>query len=428
MNFSMSSLLDANQYPTTPEATVVPARANTTQALSIASFEEYDNSELEVISIAKGRTPFMHTLTSLGRWLNGWNYKTMWVNEKITTNFPEHKWKERDEFNDFFDVNADALVGDTTIVLTSTAGLYGWLLIRNVTTNEQMRIVSVTNATDIVVERAVGTVAAVAVTAATDNLIVLSSASEKGQASLNSFYVANQERSNYFQKFLTTSSEEDFDILANKINGWEEVITEKSVQHALEIEKAMMFGQKASSTDPVTGKVYYTMEWMIENAKRGWTNDISGALSRTTLEEALQAPLKYTKDGSFKKIVICGSKVRSAIGTLFEDRLQTTQIKDIDLTFDSIKINQWTFVFVDHPMLDAASGYEDIMFIVDPSFLKVIYPKGVNPIDNVGFNGKTRLIVNQATKTFAFCEFSLVTYMTMENTNSNAFAAIKVTA
>jgi|GEM_PF-4027012 hypothetical protein len=67
MNFSMSSLLDANQYPTTPEATVVPARANTTQALSIASFEEYDNSELEVISIAKGRTPFMHTLTSLGR-------------------------------------------------------------------------------------------------------------------------------------------------------------------------------------------------------------------------------------------------------------------------------------------------------------------------------------------------------------------------
>jgi|GEM_PF-6412782 hypothetical protein len=82
-----------------------------------------------------------------------------------------------------------------------------------------MRIVSVTNATDIVVERAVGTVAAVAVTAATDNLIVLSSASEKGQASLNSFYVANQERSNYFQKFLTTSSEEDFDILANKING-----------------------------------------------------------------------------------------------------------------------------------------------------------------------------------------------------------------
>jgi len=420
--------LDVNGMPTTPMSTVVPARANTTQALSISSYEEYDNSELEVISIAKGRTPFLHTLTNLGRGLNGGNYKTMGVNEKTTSNFPEHKWKERDEFNDFFDVAADALVGATTLVFTSTAGLYAGLLLRNTTTNEQVRITSITNTTTIEVQRAVGTVAAVAVTAATDNFIVLSSASEKGQASLNSFYVANQDRSNYFQKFLTTSSEEDFDILSNKIGGGEQVITEKSVQHALEIEKAMLFGQKSAGTDPTSWKAYYTMEGLIENAKRWWTNDISGALSRTTLEEALQTPLKYTKDGSYKKIAICGSKVRGAIGNLFENRLQTTQIKDIDLTFQSIKINQWEFIFIDHPMLDAASGYEDIMFVVDPSFLKVIYPTGTNPISNVGFNGKTRLIVNQANKTFAYEEFSLVTYMTMENTNSNAFAAIKITA
>jgi len=244
--------LDVNGMPTTPMSTVVPARANTTQALSISSYEEYDNSELEVISIAKGRTPFLHTLTNLGRGLNGDNYKTMGVNEKTTSNFPEHKWKERDEFNDFFDVAADALVGATTLVFTSTAGLYAGLLLRNTTTNEQVRITSITNTTTIEVQRAVGTVAAVAVTAATDNFIVLSSASEKGQASLNSFYVANQDRSNYFQKFLTTSSEEDFDILSNKIGGGEQVITEKSVQHALEIEKAMLFGQKSAGTDPTS--------------------------------------------------------------------------------------------------------------------------------------------------------------------------------
>lgn len=415
-------------YPAAPLSTAVPTRANTTQAASLASFEEYDNSELEVISIAKARTPLMHTLTNLGRGLNWGNYKVIGVNEKITSNFPEHKWKERDEFNDFYDANGDALSWATTIVMTSTAWLYAGLLIRNTVTNEQMRIVSITNATDIVVERGVGTVAAAAVTAATDNFIVLSSASTKGQASLNSFYVANQDRSNYFQKFLTTSSEEDFDVLAYKIGWGEQVITEKSIQHALEIEKAMMFGQKKASTDPVTWKAYYTMEGLVENCKRGWTNDISGALSRSTLEEALQSPLKYTKDGSYKKLIICGSKVRSAISALFEGRLQTTQIKDVDLTFESIKINQGEFIFVDHPMLDSQSGYEDIAFVADPSFLKVIYPEGKNPIDNIGMNGKTRLIINQATKTFAFVEFSLVTYMTMENSNSNAFAALKITA
>jgi len=47
----------------------------------------------------------------------------------------------------------------------------------------------------------------------------MSSAASKGQSALNSFFVANQERSNYFQKFLTTFSEEDFDVLSYKING-----------------------------------------------------------------------------------------------------------------------------------------------------------------------------------------------------------------
>ena len=62
--------LNTNGYPTTPESTNVPARVNATQAAAQSSFEEYNNSELEVISIAKGRTPFMHTLINLGRGLN----------------------------------------------------------------------------------------------------------------------------------------------------------------------------------------------------------------------------------------------------------------------------------------------------------------------------------------------------------------------
>jgi len=49
------------------------------------------------------------------------------------------------------------------------------------------------------------------------------------------------------------------------------------------------------------------MEGVIENCKRGWSNDISASLTRITLEEALTNPLKYTKDGSYKKIVLCGT-------------------------------------------------------------------------------------------------------------------------
>jgi len=423
----ISYAVDANQYPAAPESTVVPARANTTQATSIASYEEYDNSELEVISIARGRTPFLHTLINLGRGLSWGDYKTMGVNEMISQNFPEFKWRERDEFKDTFVVSTQSLLASTLLKVASTVGLYKGLLLRNTTTNEQFRITAIVNATDLTVQRGVGTVAA-ADMEVDDEVIVLSSAATKWESGLDSFFVANQDRSNYFQKFLTTASVDDFDVLSNKINGWEDIVTEKTIQHSLEMEKAVLFGQKKSSADPVTWKAFYTMEGVLENAKRGWTNDISAALTNLTLEEALQSPLKYTKDGSYKKIVLCGSKVRSTISALFETRLRVTQIKDVDLTFESLKINQWEFIFVEHPMLDESSGYEKTMFVLDPSFLKVVYPTGNNPIDNAWFNGKTRFIINQSTKTFSHIEFSLVTYMSMMNSNSNSCAAIKIVA
>jgi len=426
MAFAVNNFaVNAWGYPASPQSTNVPARANATQAAAQTSFEEYNNSELEVISIAKGRTPFMHTLINLGRWLNGGNYKDMGFNEKTSTNFPTYKWKERDEANDIFQFNAIKTNADTSVTLVSTSGLYTGLLIRNIVTNEQMRIVSITSATVIVVERGVGTVAAAAI-AVGQGMQVLGSASTRGQASLAAFWVANQDRFNYFQKFLTTFTQDDFDNLAYKIKGGEEIIAEKTIQHALEIEKAMLFGQKKASTDPVTGKAYHTMEWVIENCKRGWTNDISSSLTRITLEEALANPLKYTKDGSYKKIVLCGTGVKSAISNLFEGRLQTTQIKDVDLTFESLRINQGEFIFIEHPLLDAQTGYNGIMFIIDPSFCKVIYPEGKDVIKNAGMNGKTRFVMNDAVNNFANTEASLVTYATLEASNSNWFAAIKV--
>jgi hypothetical protein len=39
----------------------------------------------------------------------------------MSENFPEHKWKERDEFNDIFVSNDDFLAIDTAITMVSTA-------------------------------------------------------------------------------------------------------------------------------------------------------------------------------------------------------------------------------------------------------------------------------------------------------------------
>jgi len=425
VNLTASYVVSAAWVIWAPLGTAVPGRVNTTQWVAQTSFETYNNTELEVVSIARGRTPFMHTLINLGRGLNWGNYKDFGFNEKLSSNFPIYKWMERDEANDIFSFNAIATAAATTVVLASTSGLYAGLVIRNIVTNEQLRIVSVTNATTIVVERWVGTIVAAPI-ALGQGMQVLSSASTKGQATLSAFWVANQNRDNFFQKFLTTFTQTDFDNLAYKVKWGEDIIAEKTIQHALEIEKAALFGQKKASTDPVTGQPYYTMEWVIENCKRGWTNDISAALTRTTLEEALTNPLKYTKDGSYKKIVLCGTWVKSAISALFTQTLAVTQIKDVDLRFESLRINQGEFIFIEHPLLDANTGYNGVMFVIDPSFCKVVYPEGKDMIKNAGMNGKTKFVMNTATNNFANSEASLVTYLTMENSNSNAFAAIRV--
>jgi len=66
------------------------------------------------------------------------------------------------------------------------------------------------------------------------------------------------------------------------------------------------------------------------------------------------------------------------------------------------------------------------MFVIDPSFCKIVYPEGKDMIKNAGMNGKTRFVMNNAVNNFANSEASLVTYLTMENSNSNAFGAIRV--
>jgi len=378
--------------------TQVPVTMNTTEANALASIASYDNSEIELISIARGRAPLFHTIVDMGRWLNGGQYTKMGLNEKTTTNFPKYVWKEKDEFNKVYAAWADKTATDTTITLVKNNGLYAGLLLRDAATNEQMRVTSIVSGstTDVVVQRWVGTVAAAAITT-WDKISVVASASSRGF--------------NYIQKFLTTVSFDDFDNLAHYGAGKETFMQEASNQHLSEIENQMLFGQKAAGTD-ADGKPYYTMEWVIQNCLRGNVNDISGALSKETLEEALSYPFKYTKNGNTKKIGLCGTKVKSAITSLYTNMIRTTNIKEVDLTFDTLKVNRGEIVFVEHPLLDDDSGYADRL-------LKIIYPTAK------GIQGGT-FVVNQAKTNFAKVEGSFLTFLTLEASNSNAFAAIKV--
>ncbi len=416
------------EYPASPLSTAVPAPASTTQALQYASFEVYNNSEIELISTARGATPFLSTVIGIGRQKNGGNFKDLGLTEGVSTNFPEFKWKEEGEQQEVYVADSTIASGVTSLVLVGSAGLIEGNILRNVTTNEQVRVSSVTNSTTVVIQRAVGTKTAEQSTSG-DKYVVLATAVSAGIATVGTIWVAATDKSNYFQKFLTTVSSTDFDNLSFKVkdkNSMNIFMKDRAIVHYRELEKQALFGQKKSGTD-ANGIAYYTMEGVIEMAKRGWTHDISSALTRGTLEDTLSYPLRYTKNGSSLKIALCGTKVKAKLSELFEGRLQVQQISEVDLSFESIEFGNGKYIFVNHPMLDENSGYDKCMVIVDPAFLKVMYPSG-SDLQGVGFNWKTRFVYNKSVETFAYSEWSYVTYMSLMNANANAGWVIKIVA
>lgn len=416
------------EYPTTPLSTSVAAPTSTTQAAQYSSFEVYDNSEIELVSTARGATPFLSTLIGLGRQKNGGQFDKLGLTEGLSNNFPSYTWKEEGEQKEIFVIDATANSAATTLVLVSTVGLIEGNVIRNVTTNEQMRVSSVTNATDIVVQRAVGTKTAEGVVP-TDKLQVVATAVSQGIASVDTIGVAAADKSNYFQKFVTTVSTDDFTNFSNKVkdkNSMNIFMKDRAIVHYRELEKQFLFGQKKSGTD-ANGKAYYTAEGVIEMAKRGWTHDISSSLTRETLEEALSYPLRYTKNGSSHKIALCGTKVKPKLSSLFEGRLQVGSITEVDLEFEKISFGNGSYTFINHPMMDEDSGYDKSMVVVDPAFLKVLYPQGTD-LSGVGVNGKTTFLLNPAVNNRVYQEGSYFTYATMANANSNSAGVFKIVA
>lgn len=400
-------------YPTTPLSTAQAIPAGATLATEIAGLEQYSYDDYEIINIGKNRTPLLSTVIAIGRGKAGGEYKNIGLTEEITNNFPAFKFKEEDDMQSVYISTSTVNSSATTVTVASTLGLYEGKVLRNVTTNENIRVASITNSTDFVVRRETGSVAAAQITSG-DKLIIIGTAMSKGIAAAGTSGVATVEKENYFQKFITTVELDDFDMMSAKyktVNQTDKLMTDKSIEHYIEMERTAIYGQKKSFTD-ANGRQCYTAEGIMTSATRGYADDISSALTRSTLEEVLSAPLNYTKNGATKKIALCGTKAKSKISELFEGRLQVSSIEHIDLKFNSMEIDKGEYQFINHPMMDADNGLDKHMIVIDPAFMKIVYPSG-NGLQKGGFNGKTNFEMNKAATTPTHEEGSFYTYMTL---------------
>lgn len=416
-------------YPSgaTPTTTVAAA-ASVAGATSLLSEYLFDNSEIDVTKVFRGRNSLFSVLTNLGR-VNGGSYDSLGSFEKMSNNYPEYKWQNKGEDGYQFTINAGVLIGDTTITLVSTVGLFAGRRLQSTETNEVVTVKSVDSATVITVVR--GPVP-VAMTNG-GNLLSVGTAVGVGVASTVFVGAANTDKSNYFQHFVTTVTVTDKDMLAAKVGGdkraqIEGVLADKMATHADEIERGLLFGQKQTFTDGTLGEVY-AMDGVKEFCIKGWTADISSGLTIQTLEDALAYPLRYAKDGSTTKILLCGSKVKSKISALFYGgQVRTEDIEEINLRVEKVMTNGGEYILLQHPFMDQSSGdWSKCALVLDPGYIDIVYPQGVD-LEKKGFNGKTAIIYNTKQSTYASEQIDMSTYLTVAVKNVNACGALKISA
>lgn len=379
---------------------------------------------MKVGQAAMGSNSFLAVLLSIGRSLAGGNYDVQGVSEKTITNYPKHSFKEIDDILRTYTVNGAIANGViTTIVLNTTVGLQAGDMLRNTTTNERLRIQSVTNATTVEALRGFGSIAGSAI-ANGATVIFEGNAMGTSTASRTGFGVVAVDKDNYIQKFVETCQITDADSMSNKVTTQfvKDLMSERLVKHGRDLEYAAVFGQKVSVATDAAGNSVYATEGALQTALRGWTGDISAGLTNEILERELSRPFQY---GSSTKIGLCGRKAKAKIRSLFENRINVSNNETISLKFSQIDMNSGTLILVDHLLMDADSGYDSHIIIVDPSTFKVVYPSGTD-LEGNKINGKTQFIMNTAESTFGLQKGDYRTYLGFENSNANAMGCFKV--
>jgi hypothetical protein len=252
-----------------------------------------------------------------------------------------------------------------------------------------------------------------------------------GQASVTSVGAPTAQFSNYFQHYVTTVEWQDIDDLSSSYGGdkqraHDDVLARKMFEHSKILEKGNIHGVKRTFTDVVSGKAVYEQDGLIQFANQGWTADISGtALTVKNLELYLANMARYTKSGSTKKIILCGQNVKANITSLFYgNNVRVQDINSIDISVESIMTNSGMYLLVQHPFMENGSGWENYAIVVDPAFVKFVYPSGTK--DGIGGNGKTAVIPNLAVSTYALRTTDISTYMTLAVTNRNACGTVRI--
>lgn len=264
----------------------------------------------------------------------------------------------------FPSVTLSAAVADgvtTNLPVTSSANIVPGMVLRADTTSENMLVTAVPTTTSVTVQRGFGTVAAAAIANGV-NLWMVGNAYEQGSLRPQALSISATRIVNYTQIFRNswalTGTVQATQVIAGGTNVAESK-QECAGFHAVDIEKALFFGQKFLGTR--NGQPISTMDGLINTVLTnapGNVTTLGATTNYTQLEAALDPVFQQNTDpmNPNQRILFCGGTARRVLHAIA--RMNSTYFVQQEetkwgLQYDTIKIPRGTFQIIEHPLFNA---------------------------------------------------------------------------
>lgn len=273
------------------------------------------------------------------------------------------------------------LAADTTFTIVSNSQLASGMMFRDDVTGEQIIINTVVSATSVTVTRAVGTVVA-ANSAANQTWSMTGNAFEEASIRPAPQYILPVQTTNYTQIFRNSWGISDTVRASLTIAGdgnSAENKNDAAVFHAVDIEKAIIWGQKFLGTR--NGKPFHTMDGVVNRITVDASANVTTLGATTTftqLETALDGMFETTTDpkGSMDRVGFVGGgmhRVLNNIGRLNATYMVNSGETAYGLRFESFKLTRGMFHIIEHPLFNTNSIWKKMGLFLDLSSFQLAY-------------------------------------------------------
>ena len=325
--------------------TVASGNAARTSAVSSSEGRLIVDAVDKIFLLEPNKHPLVSLFTTVGRVYDGKSWKGSGIMKRTTGN-PEFKWFE-DVYGGRYAKVAAAYTASASSIDVSGAGTNSAYIftvgdtVKNGRTGEVFLVTAITDGDTIAVTSAFGTTATAA-GAAGDGLFITGNVSEENSLVRNVNATRSSPQSNYTQIFKTTmavsNTEKNSDLYGGPDLAYQRA--KKGTEHAMDIERAMWFGEKLYNTGGTQGHPRRTTGGILEFITSGssYVQNQGGPLTAPDMNTFLREGFTY---GNNEKVLFASGVVLQAINEMARGQIQT----QVGESKYGVNVSRWMTAF-----------------------------------------------------------------------------------